>query len=132
MTMGTEMRLKLHIDESRIWNMGMRNVKRHSYVMDFMWSASIVKSALNITGTEKDLSTMTIFQKRLILKTIVKKFTEQIAMMFSTVTMANLMLFYLIIQTQNLFFIGKKKNVYLCQSFTTTEIQLIFLKNFNL
>ena len=30
-------------------------------MMGFMWSDSIVKSTLNITGTEKYLSTMTIF-----------------------------------------------------------------------
>ena len=61
MTTCKEITLKLHIGKSRIWNMGMKNVKRHSYVMDFMWSDSIVKSTLNITGTEKYLSTMTIF-----------------------------------------------------------------------
>ena len=27
MTVGREIRLKLHIEESRIWNMGMKNVK---------------------------------------------------------------------------------------------------------
>ena len=54
MTMGREIRLKLHIDESRIWNIGMRNIKSHSYMIGFMWSDSIVKRALNITGTEKD------------------------------------------------------------------------------
>ena len=42
MTMSRETRLKLHIDESRIWNMGMRNVKRNSYLLGFMWSDSIV------------------------------------------------------------------------------------------
>ena len=42
MTMSRETRLKLHIDESRIWNMGMRNVKRNSYLLGFMWSYSIV------------------------------------------------------------------------------------------
>ena len=68
MTMGREMRLKLHIDESRIWDMDMRNIERHSYMMGFMWSDSIVKSALNITGIEKDLSTMAIFQKNVYLK----------------------------------------------------------------
>ena len=56
-----EITLKLHIGKSRIWNMGMKNVKRHSYMMGFMWPDSIVKSTLNITGTEKYLSTMTIF-----------------------------------------------------------------------
>ena len=30
MTMSRETRLKLHIDESGIWNMGMRIVRRHS------------------------------------------------------------------------------------------------------
>ena len=43
MTMGREIRLKLHTDESRIWNIGIRNVKKHSYM------------------SEKDLSTRTIF-----------------------------------------------------------------------
>ena len=43
--------------------MGVKNVKRHSYLLGFMWSDSIVKSTLNLTGIEKDLSTMTIFQK---------------------------------------------------------------------
>ena len=42
MTMSRETRLKLYIDESRIWNMGMRNVKRNSYLLGFMWSDSIV------------------------------------------------------------------------------------------
>ena len=42
MTMSRETRLKLHIDESRIWNMGKRNVKRNSYLLGFMWSDSIV------------------------------------------------------------------------------------------
>ena len=73
MTMGREIRLKLHIDESRIWNMLMRNVKRYSYMMGFMWSDSIVKRALNITGTEKDLSTMTIFQKSVYLRNYSKE-----------------------------------------------------------
>ena len=41
MTMGKEIRLRLHIDKSRIWNMGTKNVKRHSYMT---WSDSIVKS----------------------------------------------------------------------------------------
>ena len=41
----------------------MRNVKRHSYLLGFMRSDSIVESALNVTGTEKDLSTMTTLQK---------------------------------------------------------------------
>ena len=36
MTVCSETRLKLHIDESRIWNMGMRNVKKHSYMMGFI------------------------------------------------------------------------------------------------
>ena len=54
MIMGRAIRLKLHIDESRMRNMGMRNVKSHSYMMGFMWSDSIVKRALNILGTEKD------------------------------------------------------------------------------
>ena len=67
------MRLILHFDEGRIWNIDMRNLKRHSYMMDFMWSDSIVKSALNITGTEKDLSTMTIFQKSDYLKNYSKE-----------------------------------------------------------
>ena len=31
--------------------------------MGFMWADSIVKSALNIAGTEKNLSTMTVFKK---------------------------------------------------------------------
>ena len=53
MTMGREIRLKLHIDESRIRNMLMRNVKRHSYMMGFMWSDSIAKRALNITRQKK-------------------------------------------------------------------------------
>ena len=68
MTIGREIRLKLHTDKSRIWNIGMRNVKKHSYMMGFMWYNSTVKSALNITGTEKDLSTMTIFQKSVYLR----------------------------------------------------------------
>ena len=42
MTMSRETRLELYIDESRIWNMGMRNVKRNSYLLGFMWSDSIV------------------------------------------------------------------------------------------
>ena len=41
--------------------------------MDFMWSDSIVKSALNITGTEKDLSTMTVFQKSVYLRNYSKE-----------------------------------------------------------
>ena len=49
-----------------------------------------------------------ITKKPFILKTIVKKFTEQIAMMFSILTVSNLILFYIIIQIQKLFFIGKK------------------------
>ena len=73
MTMGREIRLKLHIDESRIWNIGMRNIKSHSYMIGFMWSDSIVKRALNITGTEKDLSTMTIFQKNVYLRNYSKE-----------------------------------------------------------
>ena len=73
MTMGREIRLKLHIDESRIWNMLMRNVKRHSYMMGFMWSDSIAKRALNITRTENDLSTMTIFQKSVYLRNYSKE-----------------------------------------------------------
>ena len=36
MTVCSETRLKLHIDESRIWNMGMRNAKKHSYMMGFI------------------------------------------------------------------------------------------------
>ena len=103
MTMGREIRLKLHIDESRIWKVDMENVKRHSFMVGFMWNDSIVRSLLNITGTEKDLSAMTIFQKTFILETIVKKFTKQIAMMFSIVTITNPILFYLIIQIQNYF-----------------------------
>ena len=59
--MGREIRLKLHTDESRIWNIGIRNVKKHSYMMGFMWDNSVVNCTLNITGTEKDLSTRTIF-----------------------------------------------------------------------
>ena len=73
MTLGREIILKLHIDESRIRNMGMRNVKSHSYMMGFMWSDSIVKRALNITGTEKDLSTMAIFQKSIYLRNYSKE-----------------------------------------------------------
>ena len=53
MTMSRETRLKLHIDESRIWNMDMRNVKRHSYLLSFMWSVSVVKSTLNASGQKK-------------------------------------------------------------------------------
>ena len=73
MIMGRAIRLKLHIDESRMRNMGMRNVKSHSYMMGFMWSDSIVKRALNITGTEKDLSTMAIFQKSVYLRNYSKE-----------------------------------------------------------
>ena len=51
--MGRETRLKLYTDESRIWNIGMRIVEKHSYMIGFMWDNSIVKSALNITGTKK-------------------------------------------------------------------------------
>ena len=53
--------------------MGIRNVKRHWYFMGFMWSDSIVKSALNLMGTEKDLSTMTILQKIIYLKNYSKE-----------------------------------------------------------
>ena len=73
MTMSRETRLKLHIDESRIWNIDMRNVKRHSYLLGFMLSDSIVKSALNVMGTEKDLSTITIFEKYVYLKNYSKE-----------------------------------------------------------
>ena len=62
MTIDREIRLKLHTDKSRIWNVGMRNVKKHSYMMGFMWYNSIVKSALNITGT------VIIFQKSVYLR----------------------------------------------------------------
>ena len=54
-------------------DMGMKNVKRHSYMMGFMWSDSIVKSTLNITGTEKYLSTMTIFWKSVYLRNYSKE-----------------------------------------------------------
>ena len=73
MTMSRETRLKLYIDESRIWNMGMRNVKRNSYLLGFMWSDSIVQSALNVMGTEKDLCAMTILQKIIYLKNYSKE-----------------------------------------------------------
>ena len=53
--------------------MGVKNVKRHSYLLGFMWSDSIVKSTLNLTGIEKDLSTMTIFQKIIYFKNYSKK-----------------------------------------------------------
>ena len=53
MTMSRETRLKLRIDESRIWNMDMRNVKRHSYLLSFMWSVLVVKSTLNVSGQKK-------------------------------------------------------------------------------
>ena len=53
--------------------MGIRNVKRHWYLMGFMWSDSIVKSALNLMRTEKDLSTMTILQKIIYLKNYSKE-----------------------------------------------------------
>ena len=33
MTTCKEITLKLHIGKSRIWNMGMKNVKRHSHMM---------------------------------------------------------------------------------------------------
>ena len=39
----------------------------------YMWSDSIVKSALNITRTEKDLSAMTIFQKSVYLRNYSKE-----------------------------------------------------------
>ena len=66
-------RLKLHIDESRIWKVDMENVKRHSFMVGFMWNDSIVRSLLNITGTEKDLSAMTIFQKIIYLRNYSKE-----------------------------------------------------------
>ena len=73
MTMGREIRLKLHIDESRIWKVDMENVKRHSFMVGFMWNDSIVRSLLNIAGTEKDLSAMTIFQKIIYLRNYSKE-----------------------------------------------------------
>ena len=107
MTMSRETRLKLHIDASRIWNMDMRNVKRHSYLLSFMWSVSVVKSTLNVSGQKKIYPQWQYYKKPFILKIIVMKSTEQIAIMFSTVTMSNPITFYAIIQIQKILFIGK-------------------------
>ena len=139
MTMGKEIRLRLHIDKSRIWNMGMKNAKKHSYMT---WSDSIVKGSLNRTGTEKDLSTMTIFQKSVYLRNYSKVVhrTNHNDVFYYNYNKGDTVLFHAL-TPKFLFYRGEiersfvprgKIERYLCQSFTSTEIQLIFLKNFNL
>ena len=38
MTMSRETRLKLHVGESRIWNMDRKFVRRQAYMLNFMRS----------------------------------------------------------------------------------------------
>ena len=54
MTMSKNARSRIHVDESRIWNMGKRNVKRLSYPMAYMLESEFnVVSVLNITFIQK-------------------------------------------------------------------------------
>ena len=54
MTMSKNARSRIHVDESRISNMGKRNVKRLSYAMAYMLESEFnVVSVLNITFIQK-------------------------------------------------------------------------------
>ena len=98
--------------------------------MGFMWSDSIVKSALNLMRTEKDLSTMTILQKIIYLKNYSKEVhrtNRDDIFYFCSVKPHSVLSNY---SDTKFNFYRKKQNIYLCRSFTTTEIRLILLNNF--
>ena len=52
MTMSKNARSRIHVDESRIWNMGKRNVKRLSYPMAYM-----LESEFNVVSAKYNIHT---------------------------------------------------------------------------
>ena len=56
MTMSKDARSRIYVDESRIWNIECRNVKRLSYTMGYMIEELHILKILNIRGSHRNLS----------------------------------------------------------------------------
>ena len=74
MTMSEISRRKLAVDESRIWNMDMDNKKRISDMIGYLFNKLHVVNKLNITGSSKNLKSMSLAEKNRYLRLYSKYF----------------------------------------------------------
>ena len=66
--MTDDVRCKLFIDESRVWNMDMADKNRKSFMVGYIYEKLHVVNMLNITGTSKNLAIMTPHDKNIYLR----------------------------------------------------------------
>ena len=78
MTMSKIARKKLFVDESRIWNLeepaagaaSTMSINIRSILLGYIWTDIHVQCILNISGNSKNLDTVGINEKNLLLRTI--------------------------------------------------------------
>ena len=71
-------RKKLFVDESRIWNLeepaagaaSTMRTKIRSVLIHYMWDEIQIEAILRITGNSKNLSSLGLLEKSMMLKTI--------------------------------------------------------------
>ena len=63
--MTDDVRCKLFIDESRVWNMDMADKNRKSFMVGYIYENLHVVNMLSTTGTSKNLAIMTPHDKNI-------------------------------------------------------------------
>ena len=64
MTMSEDIRCRLFVDESRIWNRNMANDRRLSFMSGYIFNKQHVVNMLNIRGASKNIMSMSSSKKK--------------------------------------------------------------------